>query len=73
MAPSSAIRRYAAARSATSRPGPKRPTSQGVVGTATTVTSTPIRTASHSPSTPCASASRVRPAPTWRATDAVVP
>jgi hypothetical protein len=61
------------ANSATSSPGENAATSGPVSAMPRTVTTAPISTASHTPSTPWASAPRGSPAPTRRATLAVVP
>ena len=71
--PRNAIRRYVVAWSATSPPAPKAPTSQGVAVIPATVVTAPMSTASQTPSMPWLRAPRRSPAPTCRATDAVVP
>ena len=71
--PRKAIRRYVVAWPATSPPAPNAPTSQGVAAMPTTVVIAPMRTASQTPSMPWLIAPRRSPAPTCRATDAVVP
>jgi hypothetical protein len=71
--PGSDQRRYVTAWSDTSPEAPKAATS----GTASTAPAravpTPSRAASHTPSIPCDTAARRSPAPTRRATAAVVP
>jgi hypothetical protein len=65
--------RYLVACDATSALGPNQPTTVRVAGSTMTVTTAPISAASQRPSTPWASAPSVSPAPTRRATEAVVP
>ena len=71
--PRKAQRRYVVACSVTSGSGPNSPTSGPDSAMPTTVVSTPMTTASQTPSMPWASAPRVSPAPMRRATEAVVP
>ncbi len=71
--PRKAIRRYVVAGSATSGPAPSRRTSGPVVTTPTRVMRTPRPMASQTPSMPWARAARRSPAPSRRATLAVVP
>ena len=71
--PSHAMRRYVVANPSTDDPAPNAPTSGSVKATPRTVTTTPISTASQTPSIPCARAPCSSPAPTCRATLAVVP
>ena len=71
--PRNAIRRYVAACSDTASPAPNAWTSGSVAATPRTVVTTPIPTASQTPSMPWARAPRRSPAPRWRATLAVVP
>ena len=71
--PSHAMRRYVVANPSTDDPAPNAPTNGPVSATPRTVTTTPISTASQTPSTPCARAPFSSPAPTCRATLAVVP
>ena len=71
--PRKAIRRYVEAKPLTSSPAPKAATEGSVSTTPAAEASTPMSTASHSPSTPCASAPRRSPAPRCRATLLVVP
>ena len=71
--PRKAIRRYVVAGSATSGPAPSRRTSGPVVTTPTRVMTTPRPMASQTPSMPWARAARRSPAPSRRATLAVVP
>ena len=67
------MRRYVVAGSATVGSAPSRRTSGPVAATPTRVTSTPMTTASQTPSMPWAKAARRSPAPSSRATLAVVP
>ena len=71
--PRNAIRRYVVACSLTSSPAPNTATSGSVSSTPATVTTTPMITASQTPSMPWARARPRSPAPRYRATLAVVP
>ena len=73
--PRKAMRRYVVAGSATAGAGPEQAARAGQWSAtpATRVTSTPMMTASQTPSMPWARAARRSPAPSSRATLAVVP
>ena len=73
MVPRKAIRRYVVAGSATAGPTPSSRTRGPVAATPTRVSTAPISTASQTPSMPWARAPRRSPAPSSRATLAVVP
>ena len=72
-APNRLIRRYVTAPALTSGEAPNTRTICGASGQASMSTPRPIPAASQSPSMPCRIASGRRPAPSWRATAAVVP
>ncbi len=71
--PRKAIRRYVAAGPVTLSAAPKACTSASVSRMPATVVTAPMPTASQSPSMPWARAPRRSPAPSRRATPAVVP
>ena len=72
-APNRLIRRYVTAPLLTAGEAPKTRTISGASGQPSASTITPIAAASQIPSMPSLIASRRRPAPSWRATAAVVP
>ncbi len=70
--PNAAIRKYVAAWSRTASLAPKAPASGYAAPATIAATTTPMARDSHSPSSPAAKAPRVEPAPSCRATEAVV-
>jgi hypothetical protein len=72
-APSNPIRRYDNAYACVRADAPITSTIHGANASPTIVNDAPSATASQTPATPCSAAERSSPAPTRRATAAVVP